>query len=151
MIEGQLKSLNLDPGAGGRFFQLISVTSLPRRLRLDFSDLQEEGLGYDAAEGTFTITDGNAFTEDLYIDSEVARVDIRGRTGLEAEDYDQVVTITPKVTKSLPLAPIWLAEKMLNAQIFDKVFASRFTVTGTWDDPIVEKVIVPGVQVEGEK
>ncbi len=143
--------MNLDPGAGGRFFQLISVTSLPRRLRLDFSDLQEEGLGYDAAEGTFTITDGNAFTEDLYIDSEVARVDIRGRTGLEAEDYDQVVTITPKVTKSLPLAPIWLAEKMLNAQIFDKVFASRFTVTGTWDDPIVEKVIVPGVQVEGEK
>ena len=37
-----------------------------------------------------------------------------------------------------------------NAQIFNKVFASRFTVTGTWDDPVVEKVIVEGVEVEGE-
>ena len=38
------------------------------------------------------------------------------------------------------------AEKVLNAQIFDKVFAHRYTVTGTWDEPIVEKVIVEGIE-----
>jgi hypothetical protein len=48
----------------------------------------------------------------------VARIDIRGHTGLSAEDYDQTVTITPRLTSSLPLAPICLAEKVLNAQIF---------------------------------
>jgi uncharacterized protein (TIGR02099 family) len=142
--------MNIDPGAGGRLFQLLSVTSLPRRLRLDFSDLKEEGFHYKEARGTFTIADGNAFTEDFFIDSEMARIDIRGRTGLSAEDYDQTVTITPRLTSSLPLAPIWLAEKVLNAQIFDRVFAQPYHITGSWEDPVVEKIIVPGVEVEGD-
>ena len=124
------------------------MTSLPRRLRLDFSDLNKKGLHYKEAAGTFTIADGSAYTEDLYIDSDVARIDIEGRTGLEAEDYDQLITITPHVTSSLPLAPIWLAEKVLNAQIVNKVFAHRYTVTGTWDEPVVEKVVVEKPSLE---
>ena len=41
----------------------------------------------------------------MMMDSASARIDISGRTGLVAEDYDQVVTVTPKLSSTFPLAP----------------------------------------------
>ena len=38
---------DVEPGGAGRVFGLLSVQALPRRLRLDFSDMFREGFGYD--------------------------------------------------------------------------------------------------------
>ena len=78
----------------------------------------------------------------MHLDSPTARVDVTGRTGLVDEDYDQTIVVTPKVSSSLPLAPIWLAEKLLNRQAFDTAFAYHYTVTGTWDDPEITRIEV---------
>ena len=72
---------------------------------------------------------------------ESAEVDIAGRTGLVKEDYDQVVTVTPKFTSSLPGAPLKLLEKLFRTDM-DRVFAFQYTVTGSWDDPDVERVTI---------
>ena len=138
--EGRLTEVK--SGAGGRLFGLLMLTSLPRRLALDFSDLFEEGFTYDRMNGRFTIEGGDAYTNDFVVESPTARIELAGRTGLVDEDYDQVVTVTPRVSSSLPLAPIWLAEKLLNKQLFDKVFAFRYTISGSWKDPLVEPIVV---------
>ena len=128
------------PGVTGHVFGLLTITSLPRRLILDFGDLFKEGFGYDRIEGSFAIENGNAYTDDLFMESDTARFEVVGRTGLTSEDYDQLVTVIPKISSSLPLIPIWIAQKILDRNVFDKAFAYQYTITGPWDEPDVELV-----------
>lgn len=132
------KLLGVKRRATARIFGLLTVTTLPRRLSLDFTDLFEKGVSYEIMEGTFNLENGQAYTNNMMMENATARVDIVGRTGLAAEDYDQMMTVTPKLSSSLPLAPIWLVEKFLNRRIFDRVFSYKYTVTGSWDDPKVD-------------
>ena len=140
---------DIEPGVTGRVFGLFTLTTLPRRLlRLDFSDLFEEGLGYELLEGSFNLEAGNAYTNNLKLETDTSRVEMEGRVGLLLRDYDQVMTVTPKLSSSLPLAPLWLAEKFLNRKLINDVFAYRYTITGSWDHPKVERIRVEQPEIE---
>ena len=132
--------MEVKPGATGRVFGLIMLTSLPRRLLLDFSDLFKKGLAYQRMEGSFALDNGHAFTNNVLLEASTARIEMAGRTGLITEDYDQTVVITPKLSSTLPLAAIWLAEKVLDKEVINKVFAYRYTITGPWANPKVTRV-----------
>ena len=136
--EGRLRRLRR--GVAGRVFGLLTITSLPRRLILDFSDFFGSSFEYDRIEGNFVIERGDAHTTDLFMDSDTARFEVVGRTGLVNEDYDKLVTVTPKLTSTLPFVPIWLAQKIFNTEGFDESFANQYTITGTWDEPVIEPV-----------
>lgn len=129
-------------GTTGRLFGLLVVPDLPRRLKGDFSDLFEDGFAYKQIEGTFNIENGNAYTNDLSLDGSLARIDIAGRTGLANKDYDQLITVTPKLSNSLPLMPIWLVEKALRKELINNLFAYQYTITGSWDDPSVTRIVI---------
>jgi uncharacterized protein YhdP len=129
-------------GTTGRLFGLLVVPDLPRRLKGDFSDLFEDGFVYKQIEGTFNIERGNAYTNDLTLDGSLARIDIAGRTGLADEDYDQLMTVTPKLSESLPLMPIWLVEKAIQRELFNKMFAYQYSITGSWDEPSVTPIVI---------
>jgi len=140
---------DMEPGASGRVFGLLNVTVLPRRLlRLDFADLFQEGVRYDRVEGSVRLDGGNAHLENVTMHTEAARIDLSGRVGLVAQDYDQVLTVTPKLSASLPLAPIWLAEKFLNRKLIDPAFSYRYMITGPWDDPKIERDRVEAVPTD---
>ncbi len=145
--KGQL--LDVDPGAG-RLFGLLSLQTLPRRLLLDFSDVFREGFRFDRIRGDFLIEEGDAYTSNLYMVGPAARVDITGRTGLVAKDYDQLVTVTPKVSETLPLigalaltpqigAAILFVQKIMEPQI-NKATQTRYNITGPWTAPNVVKL-----------
>jgi len=146
--DGQLQ--DIDPG-GGRIFGLLSVQNLPRRLSLDFSDLFKKGFGFDKIEGQFNIADGDAFTNNLYLDGPAARLDITGRIGLANEDYDEEVFVTPKLSSSLPVLGLaagpqvalglYLTEKILRKNI-NKMSRTHYSVTGSWDNPVIKKISV---------
>ena len=74
------------------------------------------------------------------MESDTARLEVVGRTGLVSKDYDQLVTVIPKISSSLPLVPIWIAQKLLDRNVFDKAFAYQYTITGPWEEPAVELV-----------
>ncbi|MGI9304837.1 MAG: YhdP family protein [Gammaproteobacteria bacterium] len=146
--DGTLKEL--EPGAG-RLLGLFNLSALPRRLSFDFSDLFERGFKFDRIRGNLAFVSSNVYTSDLSIDSTAANIVIRGRTGLEARDYDQFVTVIPEVSSSLPLAgvifggPAVGAAMFLADQIFDEVGEGinsavriKYRVTGSWDEPTVE-------------
>ena len=145
--DGQLETVR--PGAG-RVFGLISLHSLPRRLSLDFDDLYKKGFSFDRIEGNFVLDGGNAYTDDLQIEGPAARIDIAGRIGLADRDYDQLVTVLPNVSSSLPLAGViaggpavgaalLLAEQLLDDEI-DEMAVRRYAVTGSWTEPVYEKL-----------
>ena len=139
---GQGTLTDVSRGTTGRLLGLLVVPDLPRRLKGDFSDIFEDGFVYKQIEGTFNIERGNAYTNDLTLDGSMARIDIAGRTGLTDEDYDQLITVTPKVSASLPLMPIWLVEKAIQTQLFNKLFAYQYSVTGSWEDPSVTPIVI---------
>jgi uncharacterized protein (TIGR02099 family) len=141
--------LDVDPGAG-RMFGMLSIQTLPRRLLLDFSDVFKKGFGFDRIKGNFTIEDGDAYTSNLYMDGPAARVDIAGRTGLAEQDYDQLVTVTPHVSETLPVIGILAATPQVGAIVlaFQKIFKpaiddatrNQYTITGSWNAPVIKKI-----------
>ncbi len=135
ITDGRL--VEVEKGTTERLFGLLSVQLLPKRLMLDFSDLFTEGVRYETIKGTFDIASGTAYTTDLLMRGPSVRVEVRGRVDLADKTYDQTMTVIPKLTSTLPLAPVWLAQKLLDAKFFDRSFARRYKITGTWEDPRV--------------
>jgi uncharacterized protein (TIGR02099 family) len=146
--DGMLSAV--DPGAVGRVFGLLSVQALPRRLTLDFRDLFGKGLRYRRIEGSFAVADGEARTSDLVLEGDAARIEVDGRIDLAAEEYDQVVTVTPRVSTTLPIAgalaggpagavAALVAQTLFKDQI-DRAAAYQYTVKGSWSDPVIERV-----------
>jgi uncharacterized protein YhdP len=134
----------------GRLLNVLSLQSLSRRLRLDFSDLSEKGYSFDSMRGRFFLTHGNAETKDTYFDGPAARIDIAGRIGLIARDYDLTLNVTPYMTGSLPLvaamaggplagAAGWIVEKMVSSTVA-RVTTYHYHVTGPWSDPVWKEI-----------
>jgi uncharacterized protein (TIGR02099 family) len=148
--KGQI--LNIDPGKG-RILGLLSLQMIPRRLALDFRDLFNEGFAYDDMSGTFSFSDGHAYSSDYHINGPVGRIDINGRTGLVQQDYDQHVKFRPKLSSSLPIIGAivggatggWAMVVMDSmVRIFggdtDDLVQAHYTVTGPWDSPVITPV-----------
>lgn len=145
------KLAKIDPGAG-RLLGLVSLTNLPRRLTLDFSDVVDEGFGFDEFTGRLRIKDGNITTRDTRLSGPAAEIIMEGRIGLADEDYDQIVSVRPRLSGTLPIiggltaGPVgvvtaWVAEQVLQKQI-DKITEVKYQVSGSWSDPDIRRLQV---------
>jgi uncharacterized protein (TIGR02099 family) len=142
--------LSVDKGGAGKLLSLFSLNSLQRRLTLDFTDVFKEGFSFDKMQGRFVVTEGNAFTDDFTIKGTSATIEVSGRTGLVAKDYDQRVTVIPQVSSTLPIAgaiaggpvvgaAVFLADKLVGDK-FNRMTRVRYQVSGSWDDPVYRRL-----------
>lgn len=148
--------INLSPGTEteiglGRVLNLFSLQSIPRSLRMGFSNLTDSGFGFDIMKGDFSLGQGNATTTNAYLDGPIAKVVIRGRIGLSNQDYDLVMTVTPYITSTIPTVvatvaggPIagaitWAASKVFSTAV-KEIVSYSYQVTGSWDNPNVVKI-----------
>lgn len=146
---GQGRFLDVEPGAG-RILGLFSVTEITRRLSLDFRDFFETGLGFNTVKGSFVLDGGNAYTEDLDIDSPSATIRIRGRTGLKALDYDQTVEVLPRTGGVLPVvgaiaggpagAALGAVAQSVLQQPLGQMTRTLYRLSGSWSEPSTEVV-----------
>ncbi len=143
---GKGRFLKVDPGVG-RLFGLFNLGALRRRLTLDFSDIFKKGFAFDSIEGNFMLDTGDAYTNDFRMKGPSANIELSGRIGLGDEDFDALVTITPKISSSIPLAgaiaggpavgaALFLAQQLMGESI-DRVTRLEYMATGTWDDPVL--------------
>ncbi len=159
---GKGKLNDIEPGAAGRIFGLMSIAALPRRLTLDFSDLFSKGFTFDSIKGDFKLEAGHAVTENLTLEGASAKIEMSGLTDLINKHYDQQVKITPNVSSTLPLAgavaggPIGLGVgaalfvvDKLAGKLFGKnivnLISYKYDLTGPWSDPqlTVVKSVTP--------
>ncbi|PHS73750.1 MAG: TIGR02099 family protein [Cycloclasticus sp.] len=155
---GKGRLLDVEPGIG-RVFGLLSLSTLQRRLQLDFSDLVQKGMSFDKIKGRLVIVDGEAQTNRFYLESPSARLDFQGRIGLATEDVDQLVTVTPNTTESLPVAGAIAGGPLVGAAIFlvqkiagktvNKFAGYQYRVTGPWGNPKIEQISQPGGKIFG--
>lgn len=146
---GQINTVN--PGAG-RALGLLSFTALPRRMSLDFRDVFDKGFGFDYIEGDFTLDSGDAYTSNLILEGPAAQVGIAGRTGLATRDYDQTAVVYGNFGAALPVAgaiaggPVGGAAMLIFSELFKRPLQNmariNYRITGSWDDPQIERVIV---------
>jgi len=142
----------LDPGVG-RLLGVLSLQSLPRRITLDFRDVFSEGFAFDRISGSIDVKAGVLHTDPLEIRGPAARIFMRGQASVPDETQDLQVTVQPTLSESIavgaalggavvnPVAGVvtYIVQKALEDPV-EKLFAFEYSVTGTWDDPVVEKV-----------
>jgi uncharacterized protein (TIGR02099 family) len=155
---GKGRFLDIDPGMG-RLLGVLNIAALQRRLSLDFSDLFGKGLGFDEIKGHFEQRRGNMYTKDLVIRSPSSLIEITGRTGVAARDFDQQVTVTPSLGSAIPIAgavaggpvvggALLIAQQLLSKQV-DRIGQVRYSVKGPWGNPKIEVIkIEPAVAAD---
>lgn len=150
--DGALRSV--DPGGTSRVLGLLNFYALPRRFTLDFRDVASKGLNFSAVEGGFQLADGDAHTENLVIRSPSLRIEVKGRVGLSARDYDQHVSVYPDVSgislgalllggATLATGPLLPLMAVVANQVIDKplneVTQLDYQLTGSWDNPEIRR------------
>lgn len=152
--QGQI--VNLDSATAmkmdiGRLLSLLSFQSIERRLKLDFSDLTSKGFSFNNMQADFQIQQGNAYLQNAAkINGPVADIEILGRIGLVAKDYDLTVSVTPQLTSALPIivglatgpvGPVaalatWAATQVVGTAV-NKIATDNYRMTGSWSSPNV--------------
>jgi uncharacterized protein (TIGR02099 family) len=144
--------LKAEPGVG-RLLGILSLQSLPRRLLLDFRDVFAEGFTFDGVTGDVKIAAGVARSDNIRIRGLQATVLVDGSTDLAAETQALRVVVVPEVSAggaSLAYAAInpavalgaFLAQMILSRPMA-AASTREFQISGTWNDPKVEKVESP--------
>ncbi len=146
--EGEIS--DIDPGAG-RLLGLFSLRALPRRIALDFSDVDGGGgMSYDKLVGRLRINGGQMYSDKLEITSPAAEITITGRTGLVSRDFDQLVTVIPNITDTVSVAgglalgpqaalALLVLQEAVKSDI-NKGAQLQYTITGSWDAPVVTEI-----------
>jgi uncharacterized protein (TIGR02099 family) len=145
----------IDPGIG-KLLGVLSLQALPRRMTLDFRDVFSEGFAFDSIKGDFRITNGQMHTDDLKLAGPAAAVDISGDIDLAHETQQLAVRVQPSLSTGVsagaavlfianPIvgaavgAGALLAQKLMNNPI-DQLFSYDYRISGSWADPVVERV-----------
>ncbi|MBZ2168483.1 YhdP family protein [Marinobacter sp. F4216] len=132
-----------------RVFNLLNADTLWRRLKLDFSDLYERGVAFDAISGQAQITEGLLTLDpELQVVGPSGAFRLVGATNMVQESLDMKLVVVLPLTQNLPLAallmgagaPIGGALFVLDKVLGDplsKLTSATYRVGGTWDNPEV--------------
>ncbi len=142
----------LEPGAG-KLLGLISLQSLPRRATFDFSDVFSEGFAFEKIAGDVKIARGILLTDNFEISGGSAFVSLAGEVSLPQETQSLTLKVVPEMGESAAIAatvlgtPVLglstlLLSKVLNNPL-GKAVAYEYSVTGTWDNPVVTRLSAP--------
>lgn len=145
----------IDPGIG-KLLGVLSLQALPRRITLDFRDVFSEGFAFDDIAGSFRIERGLMRTGDLRLEGPAAQVAITGEIDLARETQALDVRVKPALssTFSAGAAVLFIANPLIGAAVgagtllaqklldnpLGQIFSYDYRVTGSWSDPLVERV-----------
>ena len=138
--------LKADPGIA----KLLGVLSLQSLVTLDLRDMFREGFSYDTLGGTATVSKGVLTTQDFRMKGASAQVNMRGTVDLARETQNLHMRVVPSVGDGAStITALLLANPAVGviATLFQRLlkdplgqaFSVEYDVTGTWNDPKVER------------
>ncbi|WP_410497773.1 YhdP family protein [Chitinibacter sp. S2-10] len=138
----------LDAGAG-RLVSILSLQALPRRLKLDFSDVFSDGLQFDEIVGNAVVEQGVARTSNLKINGPAAKINFTGEANFVSETQNLRVRIVPSIGGAVALGvgvvnPIAglaaLAAQTVMDNPLGELVAYEFLIEGSMNDPKIKKI-----------
>jgi len=133
-----------------RIFNLLNADTLWRRLKLDFSDLYERGVAFDAISGKARLDRGLLTMDpELQVVGPSGAFKLSGSTNLTDGALDMRLVVVLPLTQNLPLAALLMgASAPIGGALFvlDKVLgdplskltSATYNVTGSWNEPEVD-------------
>lgn len=145
---GAGRLLAVEPGIG-RILGFLNLGALQRRLSLDFSDLYDEGFGFERITAAIDLEPGKAAIRRFDMEGPAGHVTAEGTTDLVARTFDQTVTVEPRIGTSVAIASavaggpvvgaaVYLVDKAVGGAI-DKLGSFGYRVTGPWGEPRIER------------
>jgi uncharacterized protein YhdP len=145
---GKGRFLQINPGAA-KLLGVLSLQSLPKRIGLDFTDVISPGFEFDSIVGEAAIEHGILKTNDFKMTGAAARITLNGQIDLERETQNLKVRVFPTIGDNVSLlsfaagpavgVSVLLANKILRDPL-DKLVAFDYNVSGSWEDPKVERL-----------
>ena len=129
-----------------RLFGAFNFDTVVRRMKLDFSDLYQQGLAYDTIDGVLNFSAGTVVTqENLLIRGPSSTINVDGELDLVDETIaadvlvnlplGQNVTVVAGILGAWPIAlTTYVASRIFRDQI-ENFTTVLYRLEGPWDDP----------------
>lgn len=139
--------VDVEPGAG-RLLGMFSLSSLPKRFLLDFSDTFSEGFEFNELTSQGNFIDGSLYTNKTIISGSSADIYFNRRVGLANRDYDLIMSVVPRISSGVSgwIAVLQGAAVGLTAYLGQKILGvdeaakNQYHITGSWNEPVIKKI-----------
>lgn len=146
---GEGRLLEVDPGVG-RLLGVVNLAEIQKRITLDFRDVVEPGLQFDAIDGRVAFRDGKADIRRFVLNSSTADVRVSGSANLLDKTVDQVAEITPKIGSGVAIAGAVAGGPLVGAAVYvvdklsgggvDRLGRYSYRIEGPWEAPDIELI-----------
>ncbi len=145
--------VDVDEAAGAKILALLNFANITRRLKLDFSDVFDRGIGFDRVRANGELDAGVlSFTEPMEIHGPSSDFRINGTVDLADGTLNNEMIITLPLSSSLPWYAVWIAATepvtavgvLVGREIFKEqiktLSSAKYRITGTIEEPNPEFV-----------
>jgi uncharacterized protein (TIGR02099 family) len=143
--------LEIEPGLG-KLISLMSLQALPRRIALDFRDVFSKGFQFDRITSAAQVERGVIKLKEFRMRGSAAEVEMTGEADIAQETQNLRVRVVPSLGDSAalgltlvnPVAGVAaaIAQRLLKNPL-GQIFAYDYSVSGSWSDPKVVKILPP--------
>ena len=140
--------VDVDDAAGAKILALLNFANIARRLKLDFSDVFDKGIGFDRVRADGELDEGVlSFTEPMEIHGPVSDFRINGTVDLADGTLNNEMIVTLPLSASLPWYAVWLATTepvtavgvLVGRELFKEqiktLSSAKYRITGTIEEP----------------
>ncbi len=143
MVNGRFVEIH---SGSARLFGAFNFDTVVRRMKLDFSDLYQQGLAYDTINGVLNFDEGTVVTqENLLIRGPSSTINVDGELNLVDETIaadvlvnlplGQNVTVVASILGAWPIAlTTYVASRIFRDQL-ENFTTVLYRLEGPWDDP----------------
>ena len=148
ILNGQINELDKRTQAIGQVLGLLSISSIPKRLSLDFSDFFSKGLKFDNLQSDITLARGVADTKKMTILGSFGEMRLTGVSNLVERTHDQKLIFIPDlsstslVTGAVLGGPIGAAASIFYDRLLkefgldtNKLAGIEYSIKGPWKNP----------------
>ena len=151
IVNGQINELDKGTQALGQVLGLFSISSIPKRLSLDFSDFFSRGLKFDDLNSKVTFNNGIADTKKMLIIGSFGEMRLSGKSDLVKQTHDQTLIFIPDlsstslVTGAVIGGPIGAAASIFYDRLLkefgldtNKLAGIEYSIKGPWEKPEIK-------------
>ena len=151
--DGELLQVTKQTRAIGQLLGLFSISSLKKRLSLDFSDFFSSGLSFDMMTGEFNFSEAKAKTKDLLLKGSFGEMRVNGISDIHNRSHNQQLIYIPDLSSMSLISGTLLGGPIgaLASIFYDKVLkemdintnqlaAVEYSIKGPWDDPEIKVI-----------
>ena len=151
--DGEFLQVTKQTRAIGQLLGLFSISSLKKRLSLDFSDFFSSGLSFDIMNGEFSFSKAKAKTKDLLLKGSFGEMRINGVSDIYNRSHNQKLIYIPDLSSMSLISGTLLGGPIgaLASIFYDKVLkemdintnqlaAVEYSIKGSWDEPEIKVI-----------